>query len=85
MKVDTVTQFQTDFEASDSVQNICEFSPDGKWLATAGEEGVIRLWAVDTEKDTPKFTKDREIKFDSSINGLTFSSDSQTVGVTLDP
>jgi hypothetical protein len=35
------------------------FSPDGKTVAGAGDEGAIYVWDVDTGKELPQFTKPR--------------------------
>jgi hypothetical protein len=53
-----------------SQHGIIQFSPNGRWLAGAGEEGVIRVWNLfDT---TRNFTFSRH---DNWISGLSFTAD----------
>ncbi len=47
------------------------FSPDGRWLATSGEDNTVRLWRPSTGKPGPG-----PMKHDGHVGGVAFSHDS---------
>ena len=71
--------------------NTAAFSPDGQWLATAGDDNQILLWAIDDLK-TPNTTPEPialnghtakviHLKFDDTSSRLASSSWDRSVGV----
>jgi eukaryotic-like serine/threonine-protein kinase len=48
------------------------WSPDGRWIASAGGDGVIRLWDIVANKEGPELHGHT-----NQINGLAFSHDSR--------
>lgn len=62
-----------------SSNDIINFSPDGHWLATALEEGIVRLWDM-TAIDSPAATPADPIEFvepNNSFTAIAFSDDSR--------
>jgi WD40 repeat protein len=53
------------------------FSPDGKLLASAGHDYVVRLWEVSTGKQLRAFTS-----FQTSVSAVAFSPDGRTLAAT---
>ncbi len=51
---------------------LVKFSPDGKWFAAAGLNGVITLWDIATRQTTTV-----GVAYASALHGLTFSPDSR--------
>jgi WD40 repeat protein/serine/threonine protein kinase len=58
---------------TDSVRCLA-FSPDGKTLATAGEDGTIKIWNVDSHKTSTTLRGHR-----GAVRSLAFSLDGQTL------
>ena len=73
--IDPVKAVQTDFTAEDPYQKVVKISPNGKFAATGGEDGIIRIWTF------PEFNRVHEIEnsHDKEIDDLDFSPDSTKV------
>ena len=56
--------------------NVCaaEFSPDGKWLVTASNDGIAQLWAARTGKPVGE-----PMRFPAGFALASFSPDSKSV------
>lgn len=69
-----MTSIKTDFSASESFQKVVRISRNGKMMATAGCDGIIRLWQF------PSLDPLREIKgHTKEVDDLDFSPDCQKV------
>jgi WD40 repeat protein len=55
----------------DNTAQAVAFSRDGKWLASGGKDGVVKLWDVQTGKEHAS------LLFLESVGGVTFSHDGQ--------
>lgn len=66
------------------VMNLC-FTPDGKTLASLGDEGMIRLWNIDTGKEIAKLEtprmKDQGLK--GNLAFIAISPDGKSLAVSL--
>ena len=69
-----MTSIKTDFTATESFQKVVRISRNGKMMATAGCDGIIRLWQF------PSLDPLREIKAHTKeVDDLDFSPDCQKV------
>ena len=69
-----MTSIKTDFTATESFQKVVRISRNGKMMATAGCDGIIRLWQF------PSMDLLREIKgHTKEVDDLDFSPDFQKV------
>ncbi|WP_339912140.1 WD40 repeat domain-containing serine/threonine protein kinase, partial [Symmachiella dynata] len=55
------------------------FSKDGQWLATGGEESILRVYNTATLEETTQFDTGQ-----GEINGVAFSPDNETLATTGD-
>lgn len=62
----------------DSEVECITFSPDGKTVASGGEDYMLRLWDVETGKEI------KSIEHNSSLDGLAWSPDGKTIACGLE-
>lgn len=61
-----------------------DFSPDGKYVVTGSEGGIIKIWAVEAGADSGPFAIFSSEKHESSLNQVTYSKDgTQILSVAL--
>ncbi|HTU21447.1 MAG TPA: protein kinase [Gemmataceae bacterium] len=58
----------------DDAVNVALFSPDGRWLATAGDDGVVRIWDAANHQPTPIV-----LSHERAVLCLAFSPDSKQI------
>jgi len=60
--------------AGQGIHRTLSFSPDGKWLATGGRDGIVRIWEIATGEETLRL-KGHEAQVDT----IAFGPDGRTV------
>ncbi|KAI5454488.1 WD40 repeat-like protein [Naganishia albida] len=60
----------------------CSWSPDSKYLSTASADGTVKLWDVETRKNTTTFTVGGDVA--SQQNGNVWASENAVVSLSLD-
>ena len=56
------------------------FSPDGRYLAISGNEGVIQIWDLNKNKDPSRLGEPMQlVGHGSLVTGLHFSPDSSKI------
>jgi WD40 repeat protein len=63
--------------------NVIAFSPDGRYLATAGDDNSVRLWTM-PDGQKVSLTGDRDISHQKRIHILTFSLDGRYLATASD-
>ncbi len=58
-----------EWDAEQSELNCATFSPNGKWIATAGDDGSIRVWEANTGLPLARFIAhdDHALRSSSSV------------------
>jgi WD40 repeat protein len=70
---DAQTQFETGISLPhEHAVRAVDWSPDGQWLATAGSDGVIRIWSADSGRLIRQFEAHQ-----GTIRSVTFSREGQ--------
>jgi WD40 repeat protein len=79
-----VRQIDRDVKQTRNWFEVAAFAPDGKTLASAEYDGLIRLWdsASGKEMRQCKFQKDAEEKQGRTASGLAFSPDGRTLAAS---
>jgi WD40 repeat protein len=62
------------FKGHEGAVTACTFSPDGKYILSASEDGTVRMWEVETEKTIHLF-KGHE----GAVTACTFSPDGKYI------
>ncbi|KRX02840.1 WD40-repeat-containing domain [Pseudocohnilembus persalinus] len=82
-----IHRFRTDFSLEDACQNDGKFNNTLKYLGCAGEEGVLRLYNVNYQKDSDNIKIEKYHEFNShtkSINSLDFHVEQDLVMTASD-
>lgn len=70
---------QQDIASQDGAAYFTSYSPDGRWLATAGQDCVVRLYNADTFREELTFPTGQ-----GEINGLAFSPEARLLATAGD-
>ena len=65
--------------------SVLSFSADGKWLATAGDDGCVKVWDVSRRiciTQIDRCEENNQLRYKAEISRLTFSPESQQLAVS---